>query len=143
MVDIFSRPGRRRKQPPRPRELEDLVFDFRTGNYLALRDIREALKPHLARRGFLWDEHAEKVLREALRAYCYGEPFLAFFLDRIPRGDRNIEEQDGLSADAYVGTGLTTFEDTGASVQERLAESRIKTGSIRRQTSAQEAWNDD
>lgn len=127
MIDV-TRPGRRRKQQPKPRDLEEIILDWQISDHYGfsntdslLAEIIEIVKPIFRQHGFIWDDDAKNFLVVRLREFsqAYGRRFVAYLLDRLPiDGERLTEE--GQQAAAYVGTGYCSFERNSASNPERL-----------------------
>jgi len=122
------RHGGHNTQPQEQLDIEARVWRFQLGDDTSDRNLNiiiDTCKPVLKNRGIAWDASAEKLVMDTVERFdpFLGVGFMAFLIDCLesktgPRRPYTAEET--LEADAYDGTGFTTFDRSWTSVEERL-----------------------
>lgn len=119
-------------QPQERIDIESRVWSYQSKADISDRNrniILETCKPILKNRGIAWDASAEKLVMDTVERFnpFFGIAFMAFLISCLeaktgPR--RPYTAEDTLEADAYDGTGFTTFDRSWTSVEERLTISK-------------------
>ena len=128
---IYRHSGRN-TQPQEQLDIEARVWRFQLGDDTSDRNlniIMDTCKPILRTRGIAWDADAQQLVMDAIVHFnpFFGYPFIDYLVNCLeaqtgPRRPYTAEET--LEADAYDGTGFTTFDRSWTSVEERLTISK-------------------
>lgn len=119
-------------QPQESIDIESRVWSYQMGTDASDYNkniILDTCKPVLMNRGIAWDATAQQLVMDAVERFnpFFGVGFMTFLIDCLESKTghrRPYTDDETLEADAYDGTGFTTFDRSWTSVEERLTISK-------------------